>query len=79
MVTVQGGVDDLVGTSVGLQAKQLVKPHRQQAAHRQQEDQPVVLAPQMGDKMQRVVKARTHQDAKKAPFEKCINIFLRVM
>ena len=76
MVAVQGGIDDLIGAAVGLQYEQLVQPHGEQATQGEQEDEPAVLASEMGDKVQRVVKTgaqqaaqAAHQNAQDAPFE----------
>ena len=60
---VQNRVDDLIGATVILHFKHLVDGHTQQTAHRQQENQPIVLAPEVGDKVEHMMEACAHETA----------------
>ena len=58
-MAVQGCLNDLIGSFVCLHMKQSVNGYRQQAAHRQQENQPGMLSAHMGNKVQCMMEHRT--------------------
>ena len=62
-MTVQGGINDLVGALVVLQLQKLVQRNGKQAAHRQQEDEPGMLPSQVGHKMEGMMEACADQAA----------------
>ena len=85
-LAVQNGIDDLVGATVIPQTKEPINTHTQQAAHRQQENQPGMLPPQVRYEMQRMMEARaqqtaddTHQQSKQHPFQKGLDVIFRMM
>ena len=54
-LAVQHSVNDLVGAPVAALTEKGIDSHAQQAAHRQQENKPIMFSPQMGDEMEGVV------------------------
>ena len=57
----QRGFDDLVGAAVVAQFQKAVQPNGHQTAQGQQENQPVIVLPQMGDTVEGVVETGTDQ------------------
>ena len=60
---VQNGIDDLIGTLIALHFGMPVNENRQQTAQRQQENQPHMLAADMGHKVQGVMESCANQTA----------------
>ena len=59
LLAAEDGVDDLIGAAVALELQQAIPCYAQQPAHGQQQHQPGMLQPQMGDEMEGMVEHRT--------------------
>ena len=62
-ILMEHGVDELVGTPVFHHTKNPIHTNTEQTAHRQQPDEPHVLAPEVGNEVQHMVERRTHRTA----------------
>ena len=82
----QHRINDLIGAPVLFQLGQMVHGHRGKTCQGQQEDQPGMFSPDMGDEMQGMVEYCTHDtpqapqhDSQDAQFQEDLYVILRMM